>query len=353
MNWLIWRQYRKQLLIFIGILGIFAAVAVPFGLHFWNHYQDILRVCTPTNSCKENEIRDVVFSTTVEGLAPNFVKLSLLVLPLFLGLFWGVPLIAKEYAENTNKLAWTQGISRRRWLTVKLAWALLAAAVYAGIFAALATWFSRTGNAINHDRFNELAFSSQGIVPVAATVFAVAAGAMFGAWFKKLLPALGVTLGLLLVVQIAVPLLVRPHYQDVQTYTVSLNKEFESRGRHEFAPQGPAEQDWAIDTKQVDRLGKALDPIHPPQQCIINEDKVDNEVHTQSEENKPRSAAFSLAGGPIIQVDCLVTLGYNWEVKYQPGYRYWNFQRIEAALYLAMTGLAVGATYWLVSKRDA
>jgi len=349
MNWLMWRQYKKQLLIFVGILGIFAAITIPFGVHFWNHYQDILAVCTPTNSCQENGIRDIVFKTSIEGLVPSFVKLSLLALPFFVGLFWGVPLIAKEYAENTHKLAWTQGISRRRWLTAKLAWGLLAAAVYAGIFTALATWFSRTGNVINHDRFAELAFSSQAIVPIAATVFAVATGAMFGAWFKRLLPALGATLGLLVVLQVAIPLVVRPHYQAMQTYTVSLNQEFESKGRHEFAPQGPAKQDWAIGTKQVDSTGKALDPIHPPQQCIINEEEVEKEVRG----DKPRSSAFSLAGGPIIQVDCLVSLGYHWEVTYQPAYRYWNFQRIETALYLAMTSLMVLATYWLVSKRDA
>jgi hypothetical protein len=270
-----------------------------------------------------------------------------------MGLFWGAPLIAREYAENTNKFAWTQGISRNRWLTIKLMWALLMAALYAGFFALLATWFSRTGNAINHDRFATLAFSSQGIVPVAATVFAVAAGAMFGALFKKLLPALAVTLGLLLVVQAAVPLLARPHYQGIRTNAVSLNQEFESRGRPEFAPQGPTGQEWVISTRQVDTAGKALDPIHPPQQCIIKHDELEKETQAPGEEKEHRSAAFSLAGGPVIQVDCLVSLGYRWEVKYQPAYRYWNFQRIEAGLYLALTGMAVATTYWLVSKRDA
>ncbi|HTE57880.1 MAG TPA: ABC transporter permease [Verrucomicrobiae bacterium] len=356
MNWLIWRQYRKQLLIFVGIFIIFAAVAIPFGVNFWKHYQEVQTSCSQVGAagCSQKEIRNVIFRTAAEGQVVNLVKLTLLGLPFLLGLFWGVPLLAKEYAENTNKLVWTQGISRRKWLTTKLAWVLFATVLYAGAFTAVATWFSRTGNAVNSDRFTELAFMSQGVVPVAMAVFAVCVGILFGAWFKRLLPALGATLGLLLVLQIAVPTFARPHYQATQVTTESLKVE-----KGEFAPGGPNKEDWTISAKQLDSSGKELDSKFPPQQCIIDEEQMQKE-RAESQEapkpgtpEKPRTAAFSLAGGPVISINCLSDLGYHWEVKYQPAYRYWNFQRIETALYLVLTGMAVSATYWLVLRRDA
>jgi len=336
MNWLMWRQYRKQLLLFVGVFVVFAAIAVPGSLHFWHHYQHILSTCEQTDSC--GQIRNMVFHTQTDGLVANFVKLTLLGLPILLGLFWGVPLVAKEYAENTNKLAWTQGVSRGRWLTSKIAWVLLATVVYAGGFAALATWFSRTSNAINHDKFAALAFSSQGVVPVAATVFAVALGILFGAWFKKLLPAFGATLGLLMVVQIAVPLVVRPHYQPLLTSTQDLNLPDMSQSH----PRGPSAQDWVISSRQATDGGQVLDTNNPPEQCVIKQDGT-----------KAQGGAFASGGGPIIGIECLKSLGYHWQVRYQPEYRYWDFQRIEAAIFLTLTGLAVSATYTLVLKRDA
>jgi hypothetical protein len=72
-----------------------------------------------------------------------------------------------------------------------------------------------------------------------------------------------------------------------------------------------------------------------------------------------RSGPDSISVGPSTTTtgdpveDCLNQAGYRELAKYQPAYRYWDFQRIEASIYLGLTALAVGATYWLVLKRDA
>jgi hypothetical protein len=36
--------------------------------------------------------------------------------PALVGVFWGAPLLAREYDTGTFRLAWTQSVSRRRWL---------------------------------------------------------------------------------------------------------------------------------------------------------------------------------------------------------------------------------------------
>jgi len=45
--------------------------------------------------------------------------LPLASLPLFLGMFIGVPLVAGELEQGTHRLAWTQGITRERWIVSK------------------------------------------------------------------------------------------------------------------------------------------------------------------------------------------------------------------------------------------
>lgn len=41
--------------------------------------------------------------------------------PVLVGVFWGAPLVAHELETGTFRLAWTQSISRTRWLATKLA----------------------------------------------------------------------------------------------------------------------------------------------------------------------------------------------------------------------------------------
>jgi len=50
---------------------------------------------------------------------------------------------------------------------------------------------------------------------------------------------------------------------------------------------------------------------------------------------------------------CLNKAGFSQIAKYQPSYRYWDFQRIEAGLYLSLSVILIGATYWLILRRDA
>jgi uncharacterized membrane protein len=42
--------------------------------------------------------------------------IAVLVVPGLVGVFWGAPLIAPELAAGTYRLAWTQSVTRTRWL---------------------------------------------------------------------------------------------------------------------------------------------------------------------------------------------------------------------------------------------
>jgi len=343
MNWFVFRQHRKQFLI-VGILLIaFAALIVPTGNHFWHTYQQTLASCKQnpaTPNC--SDLSSSLFQTSTDQMLLHFVPAAIVLLPLLFGIFWGAPLLANEYGEGTNKLAWTQGVSRRKWLTTKLAWILVATAVFMGAFATLTTWWAKTPNILNMDRFaSEASFDSQGIVPVAYGLFAVAFGIAFGAWFRKTMVAVGVVFGLFIAVAlIAVPNFVRPHYAAPITVT---------------APMGPGILDskiptgaWVIERNIVDKNGKAFNSFNlenmPPQcQKIIQASRVGT-----------TGKGVAVKAGPGDPIDaCLNNAGYHQTAKYQPSYRYWDFQRIEAGMYLALTAIAIGATYWLVLKRDA
>ncbi|HUD08051.1 MAG TPA: hypothetical protein VMQ52_03170 [Candidatus Saccharimonadales bacterium] len=355
MNWLAWRQHRKQFMVAGIFLVLFAAFMIPTGLSFWHTYQHALSTCGNTDTC--GQLNGELFQSSIDSLLIHLVPVAIMFVPILLGLFWGVPLLTKEYVEGTNKLVWTQSMSRRRWLTVKLVWVLVGAAIVVGAFAALDTWWSKSGNALSLNRFFLLQFNSQGIVPIAYAIFAVSLGVMFGAWFKRTMLALGVTLVLLIaVVIVIVPNFVRPHYETPQTYNVSL---LNSVGPSSANIPVTNSATLIVNQTVVNKNNQPLNWANPPEQCVVATPAGfggggnGHSVSAIPNKNGVPEAIDSRNGGPAVSLNCLQTLGYQMNIRYQPSYRYWDFQRIETGLYLALSIIPIGVTYWLVVKRDA
>ena len=115
-------------------------------------------------------------------------------MPVLPGLLWGAPTVASELETGTNQFAWTQSITRRRWLAVRAGWLLLAAAVLAGAVSAIVIWWSGPYNALTADAFQVNRFDVTDIVPVGYAIFAMALGICAGTLLRRTLPALGITL---------------------------------------------------------------------------------------------------------------------------------------------------------------
>jgi len=329
-------------------------------LSFWHTYQHALSTCGSTDTC--NQLGGELFQSSIDNLLFHLVPIAIMFVPVVLGIFWGAPLLTREYVEGTNKLVWTQSISRLKWLNVKLVWVLVGAVITAGAFAALDTWWSKTGNSLNLNRFGPVAFSSQGIVPVACAVFAVALGIMFGAWFKRTMVALGLTLAVLIAIMLViVPNFVRPHYETPTSYKMSLTGNIKINGVPTNS-NSPLSNGASLVVSQttVSSQNQPLNWANPPKQCIVNtppglgtESNGHHQAVAAPTGNGTPEAIDSQNGGPAINLNCLEPLGYRMEVKYQPSYRYWDFQRIETGLYLVLSVIPIGATYWLVLRRDA
>jgi len=318
MNWLIWRLHRKQFAFAALALVIVSAVAIPTGVHISNAYHQALATCSQTATC------DNLGSILFQGDGALFDGMALLpvAVPFLLGLFWGVPLIAKEYEEGTNKLAWTQGVTRKRWLTTNILWMLAAAAVFGAITSLIFTWWSITPNALHLSRFSPVEFDGENLMPVVYSMFAVALGALFGAWFKKVMLALAVTLGVLAFVQIGMALGVREYYQPAAIQRTSIENS-----------RDPSGQVWILHDDIVNAHDQPVNLAQPTPECGA------------ADKNNERKT------GTL--VSCLAAHGYQWKTVYQPQDRYWKFQYMEAGIYVAATMAVVGATYALVLKRDA
>ena len=207
MTWVTWRQYRYQGALAAALFAALAVVLLITGLHAAHVWHSALAGCAGTAPAPAGRI-------SLSLSSPTFRRSSSATsaVPLLPGLFWGAPMVAHELETGTNQFAWTQSITRRRWLAVRAGWLLLAAAVLAGAVSAVVTWWSGPDNALNADAFQVNRFDITDIVPVGYAVFAMALGICAGALLRRTLPALAVTLAGFVALRALIALWLRLHY---------------------------------------------------------------------------------------------------------------------------------------------
>lgn len=324
MTWVAWRQHRMQLLWGAAAVGALALFLVPTGLGMAHNFTSTgLGRCLSTVGADCGQLSEA-FDSKYRGF--SFLIPLFMMAPVLFGMFLGAPLIAREMAGGTYRLAWTQGVTRSRWLTTKLVVVVGSALAGACALAYLVTWWSRPLVAQSASRFRLGIFDLRGVVPIAYTIFAVMLGVAIGAVMKRTLPAVGVTLVGFAGVRIGIEFFVRQHYLSAKTAIASLvGKGGQLQLRKSV---------WVISENTIDRLGHIVsrgggfDFGYLAARC-------------------PTVAAqgpFPQGPGPIAvvpgQMDpiaaCVQHLGLRDVTVYQPAYRFWTFQWIEFGIFIAL-----------------
>ena len=326
MTWLVWRQHRQQALAAVVALLAVALFLVPTGRQMRAAFDDLgLGTCLRATPQTELVTADTGCLPLSEKFSGRFqslglVSLLLLFLPALVGLFWGAPLVARELEHGTHRLVWTQGATRLRWATVKLGLVGGGVALVAAAYTLLVGWWIAPLNDATGYRFTWLFFDQQGPVLVGYALFALALGVLAGTLTGKVLPALAVTLGGFLATRVAVALLLRPRFLPPlrRAYPVVGATPTESN---------PLIGDWVISRGVYSAQGVKL---------------------------TPGSGAQALCD-QTAAARCIAEYGvgaYNQDL-FQPADRFWLFQGIETALFVALAVVLVLVAIHLIRRRTA
>jgi hypothetical protein len=294
MTFLIWRRHRAHTIVSAVVIVAVTALIVPTGIAIANSYHHAVMNCPASHAgCGDIAFtvfgHNSVFTSLVQDLAMAF--------PLVLGILWGAPLVAGEFEAGTVDFAWTQGVTRRRWVLINLGWALLVAAAWGGALAALFTWWRGPDNAVDGP-VKFIYFDVQGAAPIAYTVFAMALGVAAGALFRRVVPAIATTLVAFLTVRIVTALYFRPVF--------------------------------AV-TKNVSALAGA-----PPLSYSLGQD-----ILGGSNTAACKTLSCVAAHG-----------GYN-HITYLPANRFWPAQSVESGIFLVLALALAIYTYWSVTTRES
>jgi ABC-type transport system involved in multi-copper enzyme maturation permease subunit len=324
MTWVIWRQYRLSAAVAGAILAAFAILMLITGLKIAAEWHSALVTCAKDRTCG-----NLSQSLYLGGGPMRAVTALTLLVPLLFGMFWGSPAVARERETGTVQFAWMQSVTRRRWLSVKVGWLLLASAVFGGAVAGIVTWWYSPVNALKPDQFSPGNFDIQGIVPIGYAVFAVALGIAAGTLIGRSLPALAVTCGVFLAIRMAFTYVVRVHYMPAVTTIYSVTQNLNGKGAY-----------WPLGQGIVLPNGQLTSTLSVGPGYIIGQGAIPAPCAQDS-----TSISSTLT--------CMAHLGYHSFATYQPGYRFWPFQFIETGIFVGLAAVLIAVTFFIVARRDA
>jgi ABC-type transport system involved in multi-copper enzyme maturation permease subunit len=295
-----WRQHRTALLLAVGVLGVYAIILLVTGLHFHAEPARFLRS----------------FGVAPDGLFPPGPDIGILLLPLLLpfvvGAFAGAALTAPDLERGTATFAWTQGVTRARWVTSKLITTGLVLGVPAIGAGLIFQWWNQPLSAA---RLIEPAFDLYAPVFAGWLLVNLGAAAFLGAAIRSRVGAIiGCLAGTLL--------------------TWDLNATY--LGMHYFRP------------------ATAVNGSPPGASVLLNwyPGKPDGQPLTGEAEQRAEYV-IGHAGGWTKIAHALRRLHAVSIQTYQPVGRFWPFQTLEAAGLLTIALLLGAATVWIVHRRSA
>ena len=321
MIWLSWRQQRTETLIAAAVLVLVSALLIPTGLDMASAYHhDGLSACLgthPRSGCDQ----------VVQAFGERFRRAGELLgwftlVPGLIGVLLAAPFVL-ELENRTYRLAWTQSITRRRWITSKLAITIAAALLAVLALTLLMVWWHGPLDRLQ-GRMENSVYDSEGIVPFGYVLFALGLALSVGAVWRRTVPALVVAFVGYFASRIFVDTWLRQRLVSPLTATW---------------PAGPS--------------GKAPDPAGLKHAWVITESPSDKLGHALSFSLEPGACLRQLGSqGKSIAQSCPAPhlVAYMHAV-YQPASRFWLLQGIETGLFAGAALILILVAAWWTHER--
>jgi hypothetical protein len=327
MGWVVWRQHRIALAGVAVVLGALAVAMWLAGIQLHHAYAAAISGCRDPRALACPSLIDA-FDGTNGFLANGFI---LQVVPPLVGAFMGATVLARELETGTFRYAWTQAFGRWRWTIAKLVTLGLVLAAGAGALGVVFSWYFRPYFAsVNEAQLQPLSTSSpmapglfdlRPLTFAAWTLTAFALGGLAGVLIRRVVPAIAATLAAYAALAFLAGGILRERYlSPIVAHTLSVPGTAWILGQ------------WGTKDGQVAFTGNLPDSV------------------------LSRYCNFQVAAGkPKVQslYECVSRHGYTLWSSYQPATRFWPFQWIETGWLVALSGLLIAVTVWLVNRRPA
>lgn len=314
MIWVSWRRQRTETLVTAALLALLAALLVPTGIEMASAFdRDGIGACLGPRPGQACASALASFNSRFDSLSSFIAWLTLI--PGIVGVLLAAPLVL-ELEQRTHRLAWTQSISRARWLAGKLGFAVVVALAASLVFTLLVTWWRAPIVRID-GRMDQSVFDSEGTVVFGYTLFALGVAAAVGVVWRRAAASLVVGFVGYFAVRVFVDTWLRQRLLSPVTATFHLLDNGPDKLRHA----------WVFNEYPSDRAGH----------------------HIQ--------IPFGLCGPPPVGGgkpdigNCLADHGVFMHATYLPASRFWALQGVETALFGGVAILLLAFAAWWTYRR--
>ena len=339
MMWLSWRQFRVQALFGAGALAVIAVYLLYLGGDIRDAHDVYQANCDNSANCAQarSQFRSTFQNTLL------FLATGLALIPALIGTFWGAPLIARELENGTHRLVWNQSVTRPRWLLSKILLIGAASVIVTGAAAALLTWAARPFDDVVKEQFDTFVFGARNIVPIGYAALAFTFGTVVGLLLRRTLPAMAVTLVVFIAFQFFFPNVVRPSLMPPDRTTLAMTAEAINSAQNLGSIGGGSVIGGVRIPDAPDAWIAETSPLRT----------ADGRTLASSEFNgclddPPKTGAGGTFGDTAV---CLAEHDLHVDVLYHPSSRYWAFQWLETAIYVALSGILTAFGVWRIRRR--
>jgi hypothetical protein len=350
-----WLQARSQTAVAVAALAAVAVIAAVTGPRLLHLYDANVATCH-ASACASATSAFLASYRLIQVLAPPV----LLALPALIGAFWGAPLIARELETGTFRMAWTQSVTRQRWLAVKLVLIGLMSMAVTGLLSLILTWWFSPIDRVQPNPLDPSVFDVRGIAPVGYAAFAFTLGVAAGALVRRTVPAMAVTLVGFTAVRVAITYYVRPYIFTPLRVVSPL-----VMGTGNGAPPQPGAGtvkpgDLVLSTQTINGAGQVIGQnggvgsngdigfsVLNGKVSLHGVGPCPNAFPAAAVARNPNgpSAAFNAAAQ-----ECINKLGIRQIVTYQPLRHYWPLQWLETLIFLGLAVALAGVCFWRVRR---
>lgn len=341
-----WLQSRTQNLVAIAGLVVAGIVVAVTGPHLVHLYDTTVATCTADCAAAASAfLRN-------SGALRIGLDVLVIVVPGLLGIFWGAPLVAREFEAGTYRLAWTQSVTRSRWLAVKLGVVGLASMATAGLLSLMVTWWAGPLDRAQVNQFGT--FDQRDLVPIGYAAFAFAIGVFAGVVTRRTLPAMATAAAAFTGVRLAMFHWIRPHLAT----PLHTNLPVTSAPGLGFTPSPSGvifttgtpsiPNAWVLSNHLVDKAGRI------PSARALNQ-FLRTACPALVNPPPPPTGVVRAPGNQEVFRACLSRLSdtYHEAVTYHPSSRYWPFQWSELGIFLGAALVVCALCIWWVRRRHA
>lgn len=341
MTWLAWRQQRYV----VSAMALLAAALAGWALKNGHQTQSLLHQWNAA-PCKggngfalkyQSFCVLLVHSVASSESLRNVIGALCIALPLILGIALGVSAIGGELERKTVRLAWTQSVTRTRWLFNKVAVSLGSMLLILTPLCLISSWWVHASDIAS--RVSPTGFNGSGWMIAVIGIFSFAISLFLGLIFRRPGWAAGAAVLLIAVFSFFVSTDIRAHLVPLSMARISSAAVAKGSSTFVIENGGAPKNAWV--------LFQGFIPVDS------------SSLPSSGAVTLRRDNAFNrcqLPGGNVVadqETYCLKKLGLKNVTLYVADNQFWNLQMREGGIYLALAGLFVGLSAYGVKRINA